>query len=56
MALVSAFGLLCHQIDFKNAFTNADMDDEVYTTCPPGFGVPGTSLLMVRTLKGTLCG
>lgn len=37
MALVCAFGLLCHQIDFKNAFTNADIDEEIYTTCPPGY-------------------
>ena len=36
IALVCAFELLCHQIDFKNAFINADMDDEIYTACPPG--------------------
>lgn len=52
MALVSAFGLLCHQIDFKNAFTNADMDDEVYTTCPPGFGVPGKCWKLLKALYG----
>jgi hypothetical protein len=52
MALVSAFGLLCHQIDFKNAFTNADMDDEVYTTCPPGFGMPGKCWKLLKALYG----
>lgn len=52
MALVCAFGLLCHQIDFKNAFTNADMDDEVYTTCPPGFGVPGKCWKLLKALYG----
>jgi hypothetical protein len=52
MALVSAFGLLYHQIDFKNAFTNADMDDEVYTTCPPGFGVPRKCWKLLKALYG----
>jgi hypothetical protein len=49
MALVSAFGLLCHH---KNAFKNADMDDEVYTTCPPGFGVPGKCWKLLKALYG----
>ena len=52
MALVCAFGLLCHQVDFKNAFTNADMCDEVYTTCPPGFGVPGKCWRLLKALYG----
>ena len=52
MALVSAFGLLCHQIDFNIPFTNADMDDEVYTTCPPGFGAPGKCWKLLKALYG----
>lgn len=52
MALVCAFGLLCHQIDFKNAFTNAQMCDEVYTTCPPGYGVQGKCWKLLKALYG----
>jgi hypothetical protein len=54
MALVSAFGLLCHQIDFKNAFTNADIDDDVYTICLPGFGMPRKCWKLLKALYG-LC-
>jgi len=52
MALVRAFQLLCHQIDFKNAFTNADMDEEIYTTCPPGYGMPGKVWKLRKALYG----
>jgi hypothetical protein len=52
MALVCAFGLLCHQIDFKNAFTNADIDDEIYTTCPPGYSKPGKVWKLLKALYG----
>jgi hypothetical protein len=52
MALVCAFGLLCHQIDFKNAFTNADMDEEVYTACPPGYCTPGKVWKLRKALYG----
>jgi hypothetical protein len=52
MALVCAFELLCHQIDFKNAFTNTDMDEEIYTTCPPGYGMPGKVWKLLKALYG----
>nr|QCF41193.1 CcxB [Bipolaris sorokiniana] len=52
MALVAAFGLLCHQTDFKNAFTNAEMDEEVYTTCPPGYNQPGKVWKLRKALYG----
>ena len=52
MALVCAFGLICHQIDFKNAFINADMDEEVYTTCPPGYGQSGKVWRLLKALYG----
>ena len=52
MALVCAFGLICHQIDFKNAFINADMDEEVYTTCPPGYGQSGKVWKLLKALYG----
>src|SRR4051794_19111686 len=50
MALVCAFGLICYQIDFKNAFTNADMDEEIYTTCPPGYGQSGKVWKLIKAL------
>ena len=52
MALVAAFDLVCHQIDFKNAFINALMDEEVYTTCPPGFSNSGKVWRLLRALYG----
>ncbi|KAI1676067.1 RVT-2 domain containing protein [Pyrenophora tritici-repentis] len=52
MALVCAFGLLCHQIDFKNAFTNAEMDEEVYTSCPPGYYQQGKVWKLRKALYG----
>jgi hypothetical protein len=52
MALVCAFGLLCHQIDFKNAFTNANMNKEVYTACPPGYRQPGKVWKLRKALYG----
>jgi len=52
MALVCAFELICHQIDFKNAFINADMDEEVYTTCPPGYGQSGKIWRLLKALYG----
>ena len=52
MAIVCAFELLCHQIDFKNAFINADMDDEIYTTCAPGYGTLGKVWKLLKALYG----
>jgi hypothetical protein len=52
MALVCAFDLECHQIDFKNAFINADMDDEIYTACPPGYNKPGKVWKLLKALYG----
>src|SRR5438046_35623 len=52
MALVCAFRLICHQIDFKNAFINADMDEEVYTTCPPEYGQSGKVWRLLKALYG----
>ena len=52
MAIVCAYGLICHQIDFKLAFINADMDEEVYTTCPPGYGRPGKVWKLLKALYG----
>ena len=52
MAIVCAYGFICHQIDFKLAFINAYMDEEVYTTCPPGYGRPGKVWRLLKALYG----
>ena len=52
MAIVCAYGLICQQIDFKLAFINADMDEEVYTTCPPGYDWPGKVWKLLKALYG----
>ncbi|KAF6524751.1 hypothetical protein HZS61_010546 [Fusarium oxysporum f. sp. conglutinans] len=52
MALVCAFGLICHQVDFKNAFVNAEMDEEIYTTCPPGYGQSEKVWRLLKALYG----
>ena len=52
MALVCAFDLECHQIDFKNAFINANMDEEIYTACPPGYSKPGKVWKLLKALYG----
>ncbi|KAG7000844.1 Retrovirus-related Pol polyprotein from transposon TNT [Fusarium oxysporum f. sp. conglutinans] len=38
--------------DFKNAFVNAEMDEEVYTTCPPGYGQSGKVWRLLKALYG----
>ena len=52
IALVYAFNLECHQIDFKNTFINADIDDEIYTTCPPGYSKLGKVWRLLKVLYG----
>ncbi|KAF6514140.1 hypothetical protein HZS61_006396 [Fusarium oxysporum f. sp. conglutinans] len=38
--------------DFKNAFVNAEMDEEIYTTCPPGYGQSGKVWRLLKALYG----
>jgi hypothetical protein len=52
MALVCAFGLICQQVDVKNAFTNAHMDEEVYCYAPQGFEIPGMVIRLLKALYG----
>ena len=52
MALVSAFGLICHSADVTNAFLNARMNKDIYVKCPPGFDVTGKVWKLKRALYG----
>jgi hypothetical protein len=45
MAIAAQFDLDIHQLDAVNAFTNSDMDSEVYIRCLEGFGKPNHHLL-----------
>ncbi|RYC77689.1 hypothetical protein BFJ63_vAg19437, partial [Fusarium oxysporum f. sp. narcissi] len=36
----------------SNAFVNAEMDEEVYTTCPPGYGQSGKVWRLLKALYG----
>ena len=37
MALTAKFDLKTRQLDAVNAFTNSDLDEEVYVDWPPGY-------------------
>jgi len=54
MALVAAFGLICHSADVTNAFLNAllGIDEIVYVQCPPGYEKPGYVWKLKRALYG----
>jgi len=54
MALVAAFGLICHSADVTNAFLNAILgnDEIVYIQCPQGYEKPGYVWKLKRALYG----
>jgi len=52
MALTAAFDLETCQFDATNAFTNANLDEEVYIPFPEGFRQPGYCLLLLKALYG----
>lgn len=52
MAITAKFDLEASQLDAINAFTNAELDEEVYTELPPGFDKPGYILRLKRALYG----
>jgi hypothetical protein len=46
MALVAAFNLNVIQLDAVNAFVNADIDQDVYITCPEGYKEAGRDICL----------
>ena len=42
LSLAANLDLPLHQLDIKNAFLNADLEEEVYMEIPPGFGTKET--------------
>lgn len=51
LALAAANDWEVHQIDFKNAYLNGDLDETIYMRQPPGFEVPGREDWIWRLLK-----
>ena len=41
LALAASQDWEIHQIDFKNAYLNGELDEEIYMKQPPGFEQPG---------------
>jgi hypothetical protein len=41
-----------HQIDMISAFTNSELDEEVYMRFPPGFPMPGKAIRLKTALYG----
>lgn len=52
IALIAAFGLLCHSADVSNAFTNADLIKMVHVECPQGFKQLGKVWKLNKALYG----
>ena len=51
LALAAAQDWEIHQIDFKNAYLNGDLDEEIYMKQPPGWEEPGRENWVCRLLK-----
>jgi len=52
IAIAAQFDLDTHQLDAVNAFTNSDLDEEVYIRFPEGFGNVGFCIRLLRALYG----
>jgi hypothetical protein len=52
MALAAAFDLEIRHYDAVNAFTNSELDEEIYCEYPEGFERLGRCLLLLRALYG----
>ena len=54
-ALASSHNLIVHQMNVKTAFSNGDLEEEIYMVQPPGFVVPGQEHKVCK-LKKSLYG
>ena len=52
MAIAAYFDLDIFQLDAVSAFTNADLDEVVFTRCPDGFTKDDFCLLLLKALYG----
>jgi len=52
MAIAAQFDLETHQLDAVNAFTNSNLDEEVYIQYPDGFTDAFHCLRLLRALYG----
>ena len=52
MSIAAYFGLEAEQWDIKNAFVNAEMDEEVFVECPDGYKQQNKVLLLQKALYG----
>ena len=51
MALTAKFNLESQQLDTVNAFTNSDLDEELYVDWPPSYKNASNSHQCLRLLK-----
>ena len=55
LALAASQDWEIHQIDFKNAYLNGELDEMIYMKQPPGFEAPGRSdqvWLLLKAIYG----
>ena len=51
LALASIYRLVIHQIDVKTAFSNGELEEEIYMTQPEGCVAPGQEEKVCKLLK-----
>lgn len=52
MAITAFFDLEAEQVDFSNAYLNANLDEKVFARFPEGFRKPGWLLQLLKALYG----
>ena len=51
-AIAAQLGLFVHQMDVEMAFLNAELQEEIYCTLPPGYGIVGKVWRLMKSLYG----
>ena len=52
IAIMAVFGLEARQYDIVNEFINSTLNETVYCSCPEGYKVDGSCLLLHKALYG----